>query len=40
MTLTPNTSNYTINMSELKSGTYFVEVQTENASETVKIIKE
>ncbi|WP_281764409.1 fibronectin type III domain-containing protein [Neptunitalea lumnitzerae] len=40
MMLEPNASNYTVNMSELASGTYFVEVWIGESSKTVKIIKE
>ncbi|GLB54139.1 hypothetical protein NBRC110019_31800 [Neptunitalea chrysea] len=40
MRLAPNTTNYVVNMSQLASGTYFVEVFIGDASKTVKIIKE
>ncbi|GLB48777.1 hypothetical protein Y10_11450 [Neptunitalea sp. Y10] len=40
MKLTPNTSNYVVNMSQLASGTYFVQVWIGEHSKTVKIVKE
>ncbi|GLB54140.1 hypothetical protein NBRC110019_31810 [Neptunitalea chrysea] len=40
MKLVPNTLNYVVDMTELSSGTYFVEVQIGDTAKTVKIIKE